>query len=66
MADKKLDDNFNWNKNTGGLKSFNNDDIICKDCIHRTKEVLTCKKFKERKPPQVFYEGGCVEYDKEG
>lgn len=65
-TDKERDNNFNWTKQTGGLQSFGNDDLVCKDCLHRTVEVLTCKKYKVRKPPQVIYGKACVDYDKEG
>jgi hypothetical protein len=46
---------FNYNEETGGLITFTNDDLICKNCRYATGSLTTCKKFRTSKPNSAFY-----------
>lgn len=51
----EISDYFNYNAETGGLKTFTNDDLICRDCMYVTDSLTICNRFKNGKPNSTFY-----------
>ena len=39
-----------------------NEDLICRDCVYRLKDVMTCEKY-DVKPDSVIAEDICEEYE---
>jgi len=72
MKDKRTDKHptqteisnyFNYNAETGGLLTFTNDDLICRNCRYVTGSLITCMKFRTSKPNSAFYTS-CDKYIK--
>ena len=61
---EEVNNYFNYSADTGGLSSFTNNDIVCRDCKHRLDSVIKCKKYDE-KPGKVIYDGPCKGYTQE-
>lgn len=59
----KRDDKFNWSAEQGYPHPITNDDLICKDCIHKNRAfVLKCLEYSDQKPGKVLYGEECEKY----
>jgi hypothetical protein len=56
---------FEWTSGTGFPKAIKLEDLICKDCKHRSPRTDICAEYQDIKPIKIFDGGNCELYEKD-